>query len=87
MADFPILPHRIMAELKSLFPAMRLVSLSGNLCTDKKPSAVNWILGRGKSVVSEVYTVRTSLRHTEPIKIPFVLTILRDESHMIFRVF
>jgi hydroxymethylglutaryl-CoA reductase (NADPH) len=31
-----------------------LVALSGNLCTDKKPAAVNGILGRGKSVVAGV---------------------------------
>ncbi len=31
----------------------RLVALSGNLCTDKKPAAVNLIEGRGKSVVAE----------------------------------
>jgi hydroxymethylglutaryl-CoA reductase (NADPH) len=31
-----------------------MLSLSGNYCTDKKPSAVNWIEGRGKSVVAEV---------------------------------
>lgn len=29
------------------------LSLSGNFCTDKKPSAINWIEGRGKSVISE----------------------------------
>lgn len=28
-------------------------SLSGNFCTDKKPSAINWIEGRGKSVACE----------------------------------
>lgn len=32
---------------------MQLLSLSGNFCTDKKPSAVNWVEGRGKSVVCE----------------------------------
>ena len=30
------------------------VSLSGNMCTDKKPAAINNILGRGKTVVAEV---------------------------------
>lgn len=30
------------------------VSLSGNMCVDKKPSGINLILGRGKSVVAEV---------------------------------
>jgi len=32
---------------------IRLISLSSNACTDKKPSAMNWIEGRGKSVVCE----------------------------------
>lgn len=27
--------------------------LTGNYCTDKKPAALNWIEGRGKSVVCE----------------------------------
>ena len=39
--------------LQMEFPDMVLVAISGNYCTDKKPSAVNWILGRGKSIVCE----------------------------------
>ncbi|KXN72343.1 hypothetical protein CONCODRAFT_77852 [Conidiobolus coronatus NRRL 28638] len=35
------------------FPTMQIISISGNYCTDKKPAAINWIEGRGKSVVSE----------------------------------
>ncbi|OAV99543.1 hypothetical protein PTTG_06102 [Puccinia triticina 1-1 BBBD Race 1] len=35
------------------FPQMKVLSLSGNYCIDKKPSAINWIEGRGKSVVAE----------------------------------
>ncbi|KWU43403.1 putative hydroxymethylglutaryl-CoA reductase [Rhodotorula sp. JG-1b] len=35
------------------FPEMKVISLSGNYCTDKKPAAINWIEGRGKSVVAE----------------------------------
>ncbi|BGO95077.1 hypothetical protein NBRC10512_006360 [Rhodotorula toruloides] len=35
------------------FPEMKIASLSGNYCTDKKPAAINWIEGRGKSVVAE----------------------------------
>ncbi|CAI5758777.1 unnamed protein product [Candida verbasci] len=31
---------------------MEIVSVSGNYCTDKKPAAINWIEGRGKSVVA-----------------------------------
>ena len=47
---------------------VELISLSGNMCTDKKPSAINNILGRGKTVVSEVVIskdlVRTKLKTT-----------------------
>ncbi|KAF3764275.1 hypothetical protein M406DRAFT_91673 [Cryphonectria parasitica EP155] len=35
------------------FGDMQIVSLSGNYCIDKKPAAINWIEGRGKSVVAE----------------------------------
>lgn len=34
---------------------VELISLSGNMCVDKKPSAVNNILGRGKTVVAEAF--------------------------------
>ncbi|XP_015782403.1 3-hydroxy-3-methylglutaryl-coenzyme A reductase isoform X1 [Tetranychus urticae] len=40
-------------KLKEYFPDMEMNVLSGNFCSDKKPSAVNWIEGRGKSVVCE----------------------------------
>ncbi len=33
----------------------RLVALSGNLCTDKKPAAVNVVRGRGRSVAAGVF--------------------------------
>ncbi|KAJ4434412.1 3-hydroxy-3-methylglutaryl-coenzyme A reductase, partial [Periplaneta americana] len=39
--------------VQQTFPEMEILSLSGNFCTDKKPAAVNWIEGRGKSVVCE----------------------------------
>jgi hydroxymethylglutaryl-CoA reductase (NADPH) len=32
----------------------KTVSVSGNMCTDKKPAAINYILGRGKSMLAEV---------------------------------
>jgi hydroxymethylglutaryl-CoA reductase (NADPH) len=35
------------------FDDMEIISVSGNYCIDKKPSALNWIDGRGKSVVAE----------------------------------
>jgi hydroxymethylglutaryl-CoA reductase (NADPH) len=42
-----------LAVLTERFPAAVVLALSGNYCTDKKPAAINWIEGRGKSVVAE----------------------------------
>lgn len=39
--------------LEAEFPELEMLAVSGNVCTDKKPSAMNWIEGRGKSVVAE----------------------------------
>lgn len=39
--------------LLSTYPTLAYVSISGNTCTDKKVSAINSILGRGKKVVAE----------------------------------
>jgi hydroxymethylglutaryl-CoA reductase (NADPH) len=40
----------------------RLVALSGNMCVDKKPAAMNTILGRGKSVVAGVLLEDDAIR-------------------------
>lgn len=45
--------ERSLHTVAACFPDMEILSLSGNFCTDKKPAAVNWIEGRGKSVVCE----------------------------------
>jgi hydroxymethylglutaryl-CoA reductase (NADPH) len=39
--------------LQNEFLSLQLVALSGNMCTDKKSAATNWLQGRGKSVVVE----------------------------------
>jgi hydroxymethylglutaryl-CoA reductase (NADPH) len=36
------------------YPGLKYVSISGNFCVDKKVSAVNGILGRGKYVIAEI---------------------------------
>jgi hydroxymethylglutaryl-CoA reductase (NADPH) len=45
--------EKALAILGAKFPDMQVLALSGNYCTDKKPAAINWIEGRGKSVVGE----------------------------------
>lgn len=36
------------------YPALQYVSVSGNICVDKKASAINGILGRGKYTIAEI---------------------------------
>ncbi|KAG8705965.1 3-hydroxy-3-methylglutaryl-coenzyme A (HMG-CoA) reductase isozyme [Ceratobasidium sp. 395] len=45
--------EKALEVMSEYFPEMSVLALSGNFCTDKKPAAVNWIEGRGKSVVAE----------------------------------
>lgn len=56
--------------LQGHFPTMEVLSLSGNFCSDKKATGVNWIEGRGKSVVCEAivpgHVVNKVLKTTVP---------------------
>ncbi|XP_007941541.1 3-hydroxy-3-methylglutaryl-Coenzyme A reductase [Orycteropus afer afer] len=45
--------EKALSKLHEFFPEMQILAVSGNYCTDKKPAAINWIEGRGKSVVCE----------------------------------
>ncbi|XP_024989339.1 3-hydroxy-3-methylglutaryl-coenzyme A reductase-like [Cynara cardunculus var. scolymus] len=45
--------QNVLDYLQADFPDMDVIGISGNYCSDKKPAAVNWIEGRGKSVVCE----------------------------------
>ncbi|KAK7406958.1 hypothetical protein VNO78_08594 [Psophocarpus tetragonolobus] len=45
--------QNVLSFLQSDFPDMDVIGISGNFCSDKKAAAVNWIEGRGKSVVCE----------------------------------
>ncbi|XP_058767830.1 3-hydroxy-3-methylglutaryl-coenzyme A reductase 1-like [Vicia villosa] len=45
--------QNVLDFLQCDFPDMDVIGISGNFCSDKKAAAVNWIEGRGKSVVCE----------------------------------
>ncbi|KAE8698512.1 3-hydroxy-3-methylglutaryl-coenzyme A reductase 1 [Hibiscus syriacus] len=45
--------QNVLDFLQTDFPDMDVIGISGNFCSDKKPAGVNWIEGRGKSVVCE----------------------------------
>jgi len=59
--------EKCLSWIQQQHPDMKVMSLSGNFCTDKKSSSVNWTDGRGRSVVCEAIiskeVVSTSL-HT-----------------------
>ncbi len=61
---------RIIAEkFTHDFSTAKLVALSGNLCTDKKASLLNLIMGRGHQVYAEVTLSRSDVEkylHTTP---------------------
>jgi len=62
----------LMSWLLKEYTDLKYVSISGNFCTDKKASAVNGILGRGKYVVAEMTIPREicqKLLRTTPEKI------------------
>ncbi|WP_442945590.1 hydroxymethylglutaryl-CoA reductase [Nocardia sp. SSK8] len=48
----------LMDHILSNYPGVRYGSISGNFCTDKKATAVNGILGRGKNVITELLIPR-----------------------------
>jgi hydroxymethylglutaryl-CoA reductase (NADPH) len=63
---------RLLEWILTQFQNVKYVSISGNYCTDKKASAVNGILGRGKYVLTEVTISRElcqRLLKTTPEKI------------------
>lgn len=53
---------KLMEHILSHHETLRYSSISGNFCTDKKTSAVNGLLGRGKNVVAEITIPEVILR-------------------------
>ncbi|QBS39524.1 hydroxymethylglutaryl-CoA reductase [Nocardia sp. CS682] len=49
---------RLIDHILEIAPTVRYESISGNYCSDKKATAVNGILGRGKNVVTEILVPR-----------------------------
>ena len=45
--------EHVLNILKENFKLLDIVTLSGNTCTDKKTTSINWINGRGKRVIME----------------------------------
>jgi hydroxymethylglutaryl-CoA reductase (NADPH) len=55
------------------FGSMEVISLSGNFCADKKPAAVNWIEGRGKTVSAQATIPRQVVQETLKTDVDFLV--------------
>lgn len=62
----------LLGHLLKTIPGISYASISGNYCTDKKATAINGILGRGKNVITELTVPREiveNVLHTTAAKI------------------
>lgn len=57
------------------FHDLELLSLSGNLCSDKKAASVNWIQGRGKNVTAQCRLTAATLQD-----------VLKTSPHLLARL-
>ncbi|GLJ22301.1 hypothetical protein SUGI_0419540 [Cryptomeria japonica] len=67
--------QNVLDYLQIAFPDMDVISVSGNFCADKKPAAVNWIEGRGKSVVCEAIITETVVNKVLKTTVPALLEL------------
>ena len=62
------------------FPDLELISMSGNVCADKKPAAINWIEGRGRSVACEVILKKSVIEKTLKTTASRMAAVNRDKN-------
>ncbi|CAL9095439.1 unnamed protein product [Musa acuminata var. zebrina] len=67
--------QNVLDYLQNDFEDMDVISISGNFCSDKKPAAVNWIEGRGKSVVCEAIIKEEVVRKVLKTNIPSLVEL------------
>ncbi|KAK1259733.1 3-hydroxy-3-methylglutaryl-coenzyme A reductase 3 [Acorus gramineus] len=67
--------QNVLDFLQNDFPDMDVISISGNFCSDKKPAAVNWIEGRGKSVVCEAVIKEDVVRKVLKASVPALVEL------------
>jgi len=68
--------------LEAEFPDLVLVAISGNMCTDKKPAAINWILGRGKSIVVEAIIPESIVKSVLKSSVHDMIETNKQKNHI-----
>ena len=73
---------KAISVIEELFPDAILVAISGNMCTDKKPSAINWILGRGKSIVVEALIDESIVENVLKTTVEDIIETNKQKNHI-----
>jgi hydroxymethylglutaryl-CoA reductase (NADPH) len=68
--------------IQSKFPNMKVLALSGNYCTDKKPSAINWVEGRGKTVIAEAVVQKAYVEKTLKTSVDALVQLNVDKNYV-----
>ncbi|CAJ1965581.1 unnamed protein product [Cylindrotheca closterium] len=71
---------KVIETLQDIFPNLELVALSGNMCTDKKAAATNWLHGRGKSVVVEAVIPKDVVTKTLKTTVPALVSTNQNKN-------
>ncbi|KAG8343727.1 putative Hydroxymethylglutaryl coenzyme A reductase [Trypanosoma vivax] len=72
--------EKALGLMQQHFPSLKVLALSGNYCTDKKPSAVNWIEGRGKTVVAEALVRSDLVESTLKSSVDALISLNTDKN-------
>lgn len=56
----------VLKYLEQKYDFIKHIALSGNMCSDKKPAALNFVDGRGKSVVAEAHLDGKTTKELKP---------------------
>ncbi|KAK2952193.1 putative 3-hydroxy-3-methylglutaryl-coenzyme A reductase [Blattamonas nauphoetae] len=62
------------------WPDMKVLSLSGNVCVDKKVSGINTLLGRGKSVTAQILLRRDVLSFSSTASLETIHNIVEANN-------
>ncbi len=68
------------AYIQEQFPDFDLISMSGNVCTDKKAAAINWIEGRGRLAACEVVLKKDVIHNTLKTTAARMALVNRDKN-------
>ncbi|XP_065321713.1 3-hydroxy-3-methylglutaryl-coenzyme A reductase-like isoform X2 [Gordionus sp. m RMFG-2023] len=70
----------VLKHMQTIHSDMEILSLSGNYCVDKKAAALNWIEGRGKSVVCEALITADVVKRILKTTVPAMIELNENKN-------